>query len=154
MCGGLKLQALSDQFVSSMTYINRTLSDHSNQLKGNLADKESEFSALKKENNVLKDTNNDLKNENKSLHERLNNLSYILADLQGKVKSTEEEKASLITAIRLLNNKSDINLPSNTGAEVNVEVINHDVIEPGSVNALPTDNVNISNQDTLKRKYK
>jgi predicted nuclease with TOPRIM domain len=137
-----------------MTYINRTLSDHSNQLKGNLADKESEFSALKKENNVLKDTNNDLKNENKSLHERLNNLSYILADLQGKVKSTEEEKASLITAIRLLNNKSDINLPSNTGAEVNVEVINHDVIEPGSVNALPTDNVNISNQDTLKRKYK
>jgi hypothetical protein len=74
--------------------------------------------------------------------------------LQGKVKSTEEEKASLITAIRLLNNKSDINLPSNTGAEVNVEVINHDNIEPGSVNALPTDNVNISNQDTLKRKYK
>jgi predicted nucleic acid-binding Zn-ribbon protein len=75
-----------------MTYINRTLSDHSNQLKElRIADKESEFSALKKENNDLKDTNNDLKNENKSLHEKLNNLSYILADLQGKVKSTEEE---------------------------------------------------------------
>lgn len=150
-----KLQALSDQFVSSMTSINRTLSDHSNQLKElRIADKESEFSALKKENNDLKDTNTDLKNENESLQERLNNLSYILADLHGKVKSTEEEKASLITAIRLLNNKSDIILPSNTGAEVNVEVINHDIIEPGSVNALPTDNVNTSNQDTLKRKYK
>ncbi|CAB3990522.1 Hypothetical predicted protein [Paramuricea clavata] len=37
-----KLQALSDQFVSSMTYINRTLSDHSNQLKElRIADKES-----------------------------------------------------------------------------------------------------------------
>jgi hypothetical protein len=36
-----KLQALSDQFVSSMTYINRTLSDHCNQLKElRIADKE------------------------------------------------------------------------------------------------------------------
>ena len=31
-------------------------------------------------------------------------MSYILADLQGKVKHAEEEKASLITVIRLLNN--------------------------------------------------
>jgi hypothetical protein len=45
-----KLQALSDQFVSSMTYINRTLPDHSDQLKElRIADKESEFSALIKE---------------------------------------------------------------------------------------------------------
>ena len=33
---------------------------------------------------------------------RINNLTYILADLQGKVKSAEQEKESLITAMRLL----------------------------------------------------
>ena len=48
--------------------------------------------------------NHELKVENSALEERIDNLSYILADLQGKVKHTEEEKASLITAIRLLNN--------------------------------------------------
>ncbi|CAB4028835.1 Hypothetical predicted protein [Paramuricea clavata] len=54
-----KLQDLSDQFVSSKTYINRALSDHSNQLKElRIADKESGFSALIKENNDLKDANN------------------------------------------------------------------------------------------------
>ena len=37
------------------------------------------------------------------MEERINNLSYILADLQGKVKHAEEEKASLFTVIRLLN---------------------------------------------------
>ena len=34
--------------------------------------------------------------------ERINNLSFILADLQDKEKRAEEEKASLITTIRLL----------------------------------------------------
>ena len=55
------------------------------------------LSALEKENH-------ELKVENSALEERINNLSYILADLQGKVKHAEEEKASLITVIRLLNN--------------------------------------------------
>ena len=44
-----------------------------------------------------------LKVENSALEERINNLSYILANLQGRVKHAEEEKASLITVIRLLN---------------------------------------------------
>ena len=39
-----------------------------------------------------------------ALEKKINNLSYILTDLQGKVKHAEEEKASLITVIRLLNN--------------------------------------------------
>ena len=33
-----------------------------------------------------------LKSENKDLIERTNNLSYVLADLQGKAKNTELEK--------------------------------------------------------------
>ena len=50
---------------------------------------------LARENQLLKD-------KNKSLNERLNNLGFILADLNSKVKLIEEEKASLITTIRLL----------------------------------------------------
>ena len=39
----------------------------------------------------------------------MTNLTYILADLQGKLKNAEEEKASLITVIRLLNNNNESN---------------------------------------------
>ena len=45
------------------------------------------------------------------MKERVNNLSYILADLQGKVKNANEEKYSLISAMKLLvedlNNKEN-----------------------------------------------
>ena len=69
-----------------------------NQLNGLKNDEKVKLSALKKENH-------ELKVENSALEERINNVSYILDDLQGKVKHAEEEKASLITVIRLLNNK-------------------------------------------------
>lgn len=46
--------------------------------------------------------NANLKNENSDLQEKINNLSYILADLQGKVKNAEQEKESLTSAMRLL----------------------------------------------------
>jgi septal ring factor EnvC (AmiA/AmiB activator) len=36
------------------------------------------------------------------LNERLNNLGSVLSDLNTKLKTSEEEKASLLTAIRLL----------------------------------------------------
>ena len=42
------------------------------------------------------------KNKDLTETERTNNLSYILADLQGKVKNAELERDSLITAARLL----------------------------------------------------
>ena len=66
-------------------------------LTGLKNDEKVKLSALEKENH-------ELKVENSALEERINNLSYILTDLQGKVKHAEEEKASLITVIRLLNN--------------------------------------------------
>ena len=46
--------------------------------------------------------NNQLRQENVVLNERLNNLGSILSDLDTKLKTSEEEKASLLTAIRLL----------------------------------------------------
>ena len=53
----------------------------------------------------------ELKKENGSLTERINNLSYILADLQDKAKNAQEEKASLITSIRLLYKDVQVNHP-------------------------------------------
>ena len=92
-----RLLKLSEDFLENKLPINNTLLDHSNQLNGLKNDDKVKLSALEKENH-------ELKVENSALEERINNLTYILADLQGKVKHAEEEKASLITVIRLLNN--------------------------------------------------
>lgn len=51
------------------------------------------------------------------MEERISNLSFILADLHGKVKLAEEEIASLITVIRLLNN----NHVSNGSAGIQID---------------------------------
>ena len=48
------------------------------------------------------DENKHLKSEKNDLTERINNLSYILADLQQKTKNAEQERDSVITAMRLL----------------------------------------------------
>ena len=63
---------------------------------------EKQLDLLKEKNDKLKNENLCLKSENKDLTERTNNLSYILADLQGKAKNAELERDSLITAARLL----------------------------------------------------
>ena len=54
----------------------------------------------------LREENEKLKEENIALNERINNLGFILADLNTKLKISEEEKASLLTSIRLI--QSDI----------------------------------------------
>ena len=51
---------------------------------------------------MLRNENLRLKNEKNDLIKRTNNLSYILADLQGKTKNAEQERDSMITAMRLL----------------------------------------------------
>ena len=61
-----------------------------------------EMDNLKMENLKLRNESLDLKSENDNLKERVNNLSYILADLQGKTKNAEDAKDSLIIALRLL----------------------------------------------------
>ena len=94
-----RLLQLSEDFLANTLAVNNTLLDHSKQLNGLKNQDKDKLSALEKENH-------ELKVENSALEERKNNLSYILADLQGKVKHAEEQKASLITAIRLPNNNS------------------------------------------------
>ena len=48
------------------------------------------------------DENKHLKGEKNDLTKRINNLSYILADLQQKTKNAEQERDSVITPMRLL----------------------------------------------------
>ena len=71
----------------------------------------------------------ELKKENSCLRERINNLSYVLADLQDKAKHAEEEKNSLVTTIRLLHNDAKINHPSNNISE-NVIQPSNEIIQP------------------------
>ncbi len=44
-----------------------------------------------------------LKKENAEKLERMTNLVYITSDLNTKIKIIEEEKASLVTSVRLVN---------------------------------------------------
>ena len=97
-----RLQNLTEELNSKMAAVNHTLSDHSKDLSElkNL-NSELELSRLRKENAELKNENAMLKNENEQITERVNNFNLVLADLQNKASSAEEEKASLITSIRL-----------------------------------------------------
>lgn len=70
--------------------------------EGKLKELENELACSRKENHKLSNENSNLKSVNENLTERANNLSYILADLQGKTKNAEDERDSLITAMRLL----------------------------------------------------
>ena len=52
--------------------------------------------------NNLKREIDELKNENLELRQRNATITYVMADLQTKVKDIENEKNSLITAIKLI----------------------------------------------------
>ena len=66
--------------------------------------------------NNLKREIDELKNENLELRQRNATISYAMADLQTKVKDTENEKNSLITAIKLV--QLDQSKPSGTKNQV------------------------------------
>ncbi|CAB4020284.1 Werner syndrome ATP-dependent helicase-like [Paramuricea clavata] len=61
----------------------------------------------------LRDENKRLRCENTDLTERMNNLEFILADLNTKLKIAEDEKTSLLTAIRLIQSDGDVKLNNN-----------------------------------------
>ncbi|CAB4041287.1 RNA-directed DNA polymerase from transposon BS [Paramuricea clavata] len=102
-----------------MSAVNSTLLEHSNRLE-QFKNQESDSEAIR-----LRNENLELKKENGRLTEQINNLSCTLTDLQDKVKQAEEEKASLITAIWLLNKELGVNQPLNS-SESTGEKINSD----------------------------
>ena len=62
-----------------------------------------ELHTLRKEYELICSENAILKIENAEYLERMNNLVYITSDLNTKIKILEEEKASLVTSVRLVN---------------------------------------------------
>ena len=66
-------------------------------------DESFELHKLRQENEDYRCQNENLLRENAEKTERMNNLAYILSDLNTKIKILEDEKASLVTAISLLN---------------------------------------------------
>ena len=84
---------------------------------------EKQLDFLKDENDKLKNEKPCLKSENRDLIKRTNNLSYILADLQGKAKNAELEKDSMITAMRRLVLES--NTEDKTNDSINMPNLDH-----------------------------
>ena len=101
------------EFHANLSIVNKTLLEHSIKLNNFIP-----------ELNVLRKENSELKKENSCLKERINNLSYVLADLQDKVKYAEEEKNSLVTTIQLLHNDAKVNHPSNNISENVIQTSN------------------------------
>ena len=62
-----------------------------------------ELCKLQHELEVIRREHETIKNENAQCLERMNNLAYIVSDLNTKIKILEEEKASLVTSVRMLN---------------------------------------------------
>lgn len=91
-----QLYSLKCEFEKHRTEYSKVINDLVNKHDNSSTSiNKPQFDKLYRENQLLKD-------ENKALNERLDNLGFILADLNSKVKHAEEEKASLITTIRLL----------------------------------------------------
>ena len=153
-----RLQALSKEFAANMSTVNNILWEHSNELKQiNNLHPDSELTALV----ALKRENLELKNQNKDLTDRISNLNYILADFQGKAKAAEDEKASLITSVRLLCNDLGINQPSNGNyplqdnrpPENNTEAeryqFRNNILTQNSLSAQSTEEINCSKEKSL-----
>ena len=123
------LEAIAKEVHANKTAVNKILDEHTkgiNQAK--LQELENELARVRKENHKLSSENMKLKSEKEELMEKTNNLSYILADLQGKAKVAEEERDSVITAMRLLVAESNLIVKDNTDNEL----LNHNLnIEPG-----------------------
>ena len=94
-----QIQALTKE-VSGNTATVENMREQSNPLL--LQESKNKADCLKEKIYKLMDENKHLKNENNDLTERINNLSHILADLQQKTKNAEQERESVITAMRLL----------------------------------------------------
>ncbi len=97
-----QLEALNKAVFTNTAAIKSLIENTNDSKQPNYQELEIEIGILKEKNRKLTDKNANLKNENSDLEVRINNLTYILADLQGKAKSDEQEKESLITAMRLL----------------------------------------------------
>ena len=113
--------ALSQRNTPLESIVNKTISDIDlkfNKLEAALLDKFNTMSAdlanlrdkviintADQYIRVIAEENEKLKLENSSLTDRLNTVSYVISDLNSKIKDLESEKASLVTTIKLINDQ-------------------------------------------------
>lgn len=76
------------------------LSNDFNDFKQSLMTEDS-----KRYTNALENENGRLKEQNLLLTDKLNTVSYIVSDLNTKIKDLEDEKASLVTTIKIINDE-------------------------------------------------
>jgi predicted nuclease with TOPRIM domain len=100
-------QALTSLVKAELQQVKENFAEQLDQLKElslNGGSKMTEYclTSLEHENATLRHENMQLMCENDSLKERFNNCSYIVSDLNTKIKNIEDEKLSLVTALKLL----------------------------------------------------
>ena len=87
--------------------MNKNLSELSKSINSLKAKEELETELSREYVDFIVRENAKLKHDNEQLRERAENLSYIMSDLNTKVKGLENEKESLVTALGML--QSDLN---------------------------------------------
>ena len=97
--------------------------------------------------NVIKEGDAGKERQNQ---ERINNLSYILANLQGKAKNAEQEKESTITAMGLLvedsNNKPNTTFKDNNDKTSKQSRAHDSVDATGQTGEVINPNMQVSNR--------
>ena len=90
-----KIDHLSAVFTKSIDEVKRDVDSLKERESRNLSRENEIIAALRQENQ-------ELKAENSSLRDKVTNLSLITSDLNNKVKENENERLSLVTAIKLI----------------------------------------------------
>ena len=119
-----RLDSLTDQFEKHKTESSIVLNDLITSLE-----------VFKNSNSIdyLAQENTSLKRENNLLKEELDSLKYVVSELNKKLTAAENDKASLLTAIRLLNddrafNHANVNSPINPNESNQVnQTANHSI---------------------------
>ena len=91
-----KIESLGTEINSKVNALTREVDDAKERERLQRRSHENELTTtLRKENQALKE-------ENEALKERIANLSYIMSDLHTKVKDSEDEKQSLVRALKIM----------------------------------------------------
>ncbi len=103
----LKLNQHIVETKAELQQIKEYFADQLDQLKElnlNGGTKVTEYclTSLAHDNATLRHENTQLRRDNDDLRERFSSCSYIVSDLNTKIKNIEDEKLSLVTALKLL----------------------------------------------------
>ena len=102
-----KCPVVDKAFKDAFVYLKKRINEMNTTFNKKINDLENEIYVTKEHEqhaliNELKRENQKLKDENQALRDRITNLSLIASDMNTKIKDIDNERLSLITAIKLL----------------------------------------------------